>query len=256
MPFTFSHPAIILPLLKTRKRFFSASGLVAGSIAPDFEAFIKLKSIKLYSHSWIGIINYDLPLAFVLIIIFQTIIREPLFNNLPLAIQNRFCFIKKVSFKGLFITQFWVLLISILTGITSHLLLDGITHLNIMNIKDNTLYVSSNRESLILFLQILFSVAGLIYMAIEIYKLPAQKTYLKKSNSKWLYWTAIALLTLVIAHFSIETSFVKIEDYFFFSFSIYISSFLKAIIIVSLSYKIWYGIKKINALRMRRSIFN
>jgi hypothetical protein len=229
---------------------------VAGSMVPDFEAFIRLKSIKLHSHSWIGVFNYDLPLALVLIIIFQTIIREPLFNNLPHPIQNRFHFIKKVSLKGLFITNFWMLLISILIGTISHLLLDGITHLNIMNIQDNALYVSSNRESLILFLQILFSTAGLIYMTIETYKLPAQKNNLKKSNSKWLYWTMITLLTLVIAHFSIETSFIKIKDYFFFSFSIYISSFLKAVIIVSIAYKIWYRIKKMVGLNMRRSVFN
>jgi len=36
MPFTFSHPAIVLPLTKARLKL-SATGLIVGSTIPDFE---------------------------------------------------------------------------------------------------------------------------------------------------------------------------------------------------------------------------
>ena len=35
MPFTFSHPAIILPLAKINAKYISLTALVAGSMAPD-----------------------------------------------------------------------------------------------------------------------------------------------------------------------------------------------------------------------------
>ncbi|SEF46838.1 protein of unknown function [Flavobacterium urumqiense] len=41
MPFTFSHPAIILPFLKNKK--LSATALIIGSMSPDFEYFFRMK---------------------------------------------------------------------------------------------------------------------------------------------------------------------------------------------------------------------
>ena len=57
MPFTFSHPAIILPLKKLPKKYISMTGLIVGSIAPDFEYFLRMKSK--YSHTMSGILWYD-----------------------------------------------------------------------------------------------------------------------------------------------------------------------------------------------------
>ncbi|WP_240482010.1 DUF4184 family protein [Flavobacterium psychrophilum] len=39
MPFTFSHPAIILPLRYLPRQWFSLTGLIIGSLTPDFEYF-------------------------------------------------------------------------------------------------------------------------------------------------------------------------------------------------------------------------
>jgi hypothetical protein len=51
MPFTFSHPALILPLTRLPKRWVSATGLVIGSIVPDFEKFLKMNDGNTYSHT-------------------------------------------------------------------------------------------------------------------------------------------------------------------------------------------------------------
>ena len=67
MPFTFAHPAIVLPLLKKKySRYFSATGLIVGSMAPDFEAFIGFRKEKIYSHNWLGVFWFDLPLALII----------------------------------------------------------------------------------------------------------------------------------------------------------------------------------------------
>ncbi|WP_220463965.1 DUF4184 family protein [Adhaeribacter radiodurans] len=39
MPFTFSHPAIVLPLTLLLRKWYSLTGLVIGSLTPDFEYF-------------------------------------------------------------------------------------------------------------------------------------------------------------------------------------------------------------------------
>ena len=75
MPFTFSHPAIVLPLLNRNKSriLFSSTGLVIGSIIPDFESFIRFDQHKQYSHTWLGIFWFDLPLAILFSFIFSSI---------------------------------------------------------------------------------------------------------------------------------------------------------------------------------------
>jgi hypothetical protein len=42
MPFTFAHPAIVLPLKHLPKRWYSLTGLIIGSMTPDFEYFIRM----------------------------------------------------------------------------------------------------------------------------------------------------------------------------------------------------------------------
>ncbi|WP_434297574.1 DUF4184 family protein [Clostridium sporogenes] len=42
MPFTFSHPAIVLHLEKKWNKYFSFTALILGSMSPDFEYFIYL----------------------------------------------------------------------------------------------------------------------------------------------------------------------------------------------------------------------
>ena len=56
MPFTPAHPAIVLPLI--RSRYFSATGLIIGSLSPDFEYFFKMSVDSIYSHSKGGIILF------------------------------------------------------------------------------------------------------------------------------------------------------------------------------------------------------
>ena len=66
MPFTFSHPAIILPLLKLGKNKVSATALIAGSMAPDFEYFINFQMKQIHGHTAAGMFYYDFPLAILL----------------------------------------------------------------------------------------------------------------------------------------------------------------------------------------------
>src|SRR5688572_151694 len=89
MPFTFAHPAIVLPLNYLGKRWISMTGLVIGSIIPDFEYFLRMKLRSEYSHTLAGIFWFDLPLTIFVAFIFHLIIRNPLIENSPKFLNQR-----------------------------------------------------------------------------------------------------------------------------------------------------------------------
>jgi len=60
MPWTFAHPAVVLPL---QRLGLPLSALVAGSIAPDVPSYVPGLSIREWTHSWLGVVTIDLVLA-------------------------------------------------------------------------------------------------------------------------------------------------------------------------------------------------
>jgi hypothetical protein len=127
MPFTFSHPAIVLPLNYLPKRWLSLTALVIGSITPDFEYFIRMKVQSVYSHTWLGLFWFDLPLAYVLMIIYNSIVKNKLIDNLPLYLNKRLSVFRNNTDPA-DNYYFPVVILSIIIGTASHLLWDGFTH--------------------------------------------------------------------------------------------------------------------------------
>jgi len=76
MPFTFSHPAIVLSLSYLPKRWVSMVGLIIGSMVPDFEYFMRMKVKSIYSHTWPGLFWFDLPLGLILMFIYQILVKD------------------------------------------------------------------------------------------------------------------------------------------------------------------------------------
>lgn len=126
MPFTFAHPLVVLPLLK--KKCFSATGLIVGSIAPDFESFMKMRSFSEHSHTLAGLLYFDLPLGFFLAWLFHNIMKEILLNNSPSFVQQRFVPLRQFNFRSYLMKHYWVFTYSVLVGSATHLLWDSFTH--------------------------------------------------------------------------------------------------------------------------------
>src|SRR6478609_2941554 len=102
MPFTFSHPAIILPITYLPRKWFSLTGLVVGSLTPDFEYFIRMRVQSDYSHTLSGLFWFDLPLGILLAFIFHNIVRDSLFENLPLILKSRLIRFKQFDWNSYF----------------------------------------------------------------------------------------------------------------------------------------------------------
>jgi hypothetical protein len=90
MPFTLSHPAAVLPLLRgLRGRGpLVAAGLVAGSMAPDLPFFAASWHPGLYrhgalTHRWWAVPTVDVALAGVLVGGWRLVLRRPLLGLLP-----------------------------------------------------------------------------------------------------------------------------------------------------------------------------
>ena len=126
MPFTAAHPAIVLPF--SRIRYLSGTGLIAGSVAPDFEYFFKLSVESYYSHTLLGVLYYDMPVATILAFVFHRVVKTNLVHNLPPIFQRRLRPMLDLDFTAYIKTHWAIFLVSTLLGALSHLLWDSFTH--------------------------------------------------------------------------------------------------------------------------------
>jgi hypothetical protein len=126
MPFTPAHTAIVLPLL--RSRYFSATGLVVGCMAPDFEYFFKMSVAGSHGHSWGGLFYFDLPVTIALSFLFHQLVKPNLILNLPDFLQRRFMETLLFNFKNGIRHRPLIFVISALLGSSTHIVWDGFTH--------------------------------------------------------------------------------------------------------------------------------
>ncbi|RNB59814.1 DUF4184 family protein [Brevibacillus gelatini] len=127
MPFTFSHPAIVLPL--RRWGWVSFPALVFGSMAPDFEYFLRMQPYSVYSHTFLGLFCVDLPLVIVLYVVYRFLVEKGLLAVLPLwAAKGLACRrTGKESRKRKWVSLV-VFVYSALLGSYSHIAWDAFTH--------------------------------------------------------------------------------------------------------------------------------
>ena len=203
MPFTFSHPAIILPLLKLGKNRVSATALVAGSMAPDFEYFINFQMKQVHGHTTAGILYYNLPLTLLLCFAYHFLIRDALIHYSPTIIKNRWCHFIGYDWKKRWASSWKIIIISALIGISSHLFWDSFTHPN--RLMTNTFSVLSMDVSILGwemeihdFLQIFCSLLGLIAIGIVILNEPVKREFRSGFKTKIIYWLMILILSFIV----------------------------------------------------------
>lgn len=201
MPFTFSHPALVLPLTYLPKQWFSLTGLVIGSLAPDFEYFLRMKVTSHYSHTIGGLFWFDLPLGILLAFIFHSIVRNALIQNLPSLLNSRFSTYIGFEWNTHFIKNWLVVLISLLIGAASHLLWDSFTHnhgyfVEAVPALAETVTLFGKEIPVFKILQHSSTVLGAILIAYAIYRLPAINTGKARISAK--YWGLVAAVSFII----------------------------------------------------------
>jgi len=124
MPFTFSHPAAVVPLTRYGLVF---SAMVVGSMSPDFEMFLYLPSNIWQSHTFSGIFKFSLPIGLAVLWIFHRVLKFPLLSLLPISHQQRLLPIAR-EFRFFPVQRFILILLSLLAGAFTHITWDALTH--------------------------------------------------------------------------------------------------------------------------------
>ncbi|MFE6055010.1 DUF4184 family protein [Kitasatospora sp. NPDC056446] len=142
MPFTLSHPAAVLPLMR---RPFSRTALVAGAVAPDLPYFLATAGLPVSAQSWYepflnattthgisGVPAVTLPYALLLWALLWSA-RRPLASLLPVPVPVPVPApmppVPPVA-SGVAVRRAGWIVLSALTGIATHLVWDAFTHVD------------------------------------------------------------------------------------------------------------------------------
>jgi hypothetical protein len=202
MPFTFSHPAIVLPFVKASKHWFSTTALVIGSMAPDFEYFIRMRVKSIYSHTFFGLLWFDLPLTLILAFIFHLIVRNILISNLPNFLRSRLSVFTNFDWNAYFKSHYIVVIISALIGAFSHIAWDSFTHEDGFAVEriaylSSVIQIGDKELAVFKILQHGSSLIGALVIAWTIYRLPKHESKVITSPTA-KYWAIVVAICLAV----------------------------------------------------------
>lgn len=232
MPFTFSHPALVLPFYKKENKYTSIdmTGLVLGSMAPDMEYYILNLPTTTMGHTIYGFLTLNLFLCIIWAYIFHFIIKKPFISNMPTPFDIWLYPIYKSKFKLNGIKQLIIFIYSAIIGMVTHIFIDGFTHSNtfftrtIPILRENINF-SGNIMPNYYFLQIMTSIIGLILIVLFLYNnrnkiIPTEKFYLVPLKEKLKFYLSILVLTII---------FIIINPYMYLGYlSVYVMGSIRA----------------------------
>jgi hypothetical protein len=246
MPFTFAHPAIFIPFVRKIKMKLSATALIIGSMIPDFEFFLKMKTGENIGHHWYGILLFDIPLAIICCYVFHNLLRDMLINQSPQWFYQRFSKWKDFDWNSYAKKNSFNVLLSVIIGIISHLFLDAFTHEDGFFVEQLTFLKNEVRffgihTNIYMLLQVLESLAGLYLVYRFIKYLPLSKS-LRLENDKY-FWLSFGGLTVAILllRIVVNQEFLAFWDIFM----AFMGSLIYSLIFICLFKKINFLYKKI-----------
>lgn len=212
MPFTFSHPIFAFPIKYISPKRISLTGLLLGSMSPDFEYFIMLEPYSRIGHSILGLILQAIPLSLLFAFIFHRFIKEQLAVHAPSAFglnERIYSFIGEWKLKNK--NDWMFFLISTTIGFFIHIGIDAFTHIQGYFVVHYTIFHKIIIFALPLYkvLQYSLSIIGLfITLVFMIYHLlhsnPITSKKLKISTiQKYLFWFSSILCSVVITFLKI-----------------------------------------------------
>lgn len=194
MAFPLSHPAAVLPLTLLPKRYFSSTGLIIGSLVPDFEYLLRMDTKAIYANQWPSLLWFNPLMGLLLAFIFHHLIRKPLILNLPYPLRKRFIRFSNFSWMGYFRNHWGVVIISLLIGTASHLAWDSLDLSHSNGHVFRSLYAWTSgfvpeglQIPFIRIIQHLPSIAGLLLIVLYIWKMPASSLPEAKIRPYWVF---------------------------------------------------------------------
>lgn len=200
MPFTFAHPAVVLPI-KRHFKFFNLPALIVGSVVPDFGYYFPTpKYFNDLSHTFGGLFFFSLPIGLI-IFCFYCLLRIPFTFVLPephrLAMKQ---FSGKIEANPFYILS---MLISIIIGAATHILWDSFTHktgifVSRFDFLSYPLLETKDSNYLIFnLLQHISTLIGISYLSIKYFRWSKlQSSGRSRLSGRHLIWFTLAIFAL------------------------------------------------------------
>ncbi|CAL1516349.1 DUF4184 family protein [Chitinophaga sp. MM2321] len=242
MPFTISHIAIVVPFTCRPHKYLSATGLIIGSMVPDFLYFILLNPYFNGGHQWWGIFVYDIPLSLLLAFLYHNGVKPALISQLPAWAGNRIGHFRSFNWDHYFQRHYLVVIASVILGVLSHFFLDAFTHgdgyfVGLLPFLQQDVSLFAHPMKMWYLLQYISSIAGLLIILYFFLKIPAKHNSSKSGILRKLgYWLLVAVFTVIILLFNHQFHYIKCEgaDYlavimggFFYSYFVVMMSVKK-----------------------------
>lgn len=225
MPFTFSHPVIIIPVKKVFKGL-SLTGLVVGSMIPDLGYLLGVGNTDKISQIIPELFLFNLPFTIIFSFAFHNYLRNMIINFLPYPFNRNYSGWIDYNFNKYVWKNWYMFLLSCITGILSHILLDYFFESGLVFSSNNKLY------------EMIFAFAGFIFILLYLFfysKVDLIQLSIITAGEKIFFWTIFFFLTII---FSLLKIFF-LEKNLSFSYILVdiISSGIISILLLSLFYK-------------------
>ncbi len=228
MPFTFSHIGYILPITCKWKNKFSSTGLIFGSLAPDYDILFRFTNFRfhLFQYDIQTILLFIFPLALMSSFLFHIICRNMIIGHLPNILKKKYEPLITFDFSMHFKKNYVRISTSIIIAIIIHIYLDYICHfmdayrVKIFVLDQSESEIAANIAYLlsIYSLPVLFSIAGfyLIYLY-EFRDISFQDIFLI-SKADTVFWIIVTIITFLLTF--IKLYLTKIDTYFYIDYII------------------------------------
>lgn len=121
VPFTFSHPAAVLPL----RRFGDLSALVIGSMVPDAGYLLILDLPRHLTHGSVGLVVFCIPVGLGVYFFYHGLLRRPFMHLMPNGVRLRLS--ERTAFPTT--STGWIrVLFGLVLGSATHLLWDALPY--------------------------------------------------------------------------------------------------------------------------------
>jgi len=248
LPFTLAHPAAVMPIAVKHSRWLDATALILGSMAPDFEYFIRFQPQAVVGHTFWGFLWYNLPLVLLTAFLWHRLVKKPLLLCMPNIFYR---FVEPLYYSRWNIGSFRQLLAffaSAIIGMATHVFWDAFTHINAFFVKR----IPFLRISIDLFgfkiavyqiLQQASTVFGLSILFLYLLS-SSKKKYPKMpktdTKDKLVYWTQVALIAVSILCIRM---FFTLDGISMRYYGIYIVSLISGFIIGAIAVSLLYCTK-------------
>ncbi|SES18113.1 protein of unknown function [Gracilibacillus ureilyticus] len=244
MPLTFAHPAAVLPFSKNSK-YIDFLALVLGSMAPDFEYFLRGRPAGEIGHTLAGFFVFNLPIIAIVYLIYRIAIHRTLFSHLPavLAVASPQIASSSILLKLI------VFLYSAIFGMITHVVWDSFTHLDgfmvrNLSILNYTVDIFNYNIPVFKFLQHGGTIVGITaiigYMYIRAAKNRMNGERVVSPKQKLAYWSQISIISILIFGVWYLIDKVSIASYGILVVRI-IDSALIGLLLVSIYFNYRYG---------------